>query len=117
VGGEFVSIGGLKRNYIARLDAMTGAPDSFDPNANGSILTVVVQPNDGKILIGGYFSSLAPNGGDPVVRNRMARLDTGGTVESGFDPDANAAVESIDLQTDGNVIVGGQFEWIGGEGP
>ena len=38
------------------------ALDGFDPNANGSIRIVVVQP-DGKILIGGRFTALAPNGG------------------------------------------------------
>ena len=33
-GGDFTSIGGQTRNYIARLDATTGLADSFDPNAN-----------------------------------------------------------------------------------
>ena len=38
------------------------ALDGFDPNANGIVRVVVVQPN-GKILIGGDFTSLSPNGG------------------------------------------------------
>ncbi len=46
------------------------ALDGFDPNANGPIRVVVVQP-DGKILIGGEFTSLAPNGGAAVTRNYM----------------------------------------------
>lgn len=33
------------------------ALDGFDPNANGQIRVVLVQPN-GKILIGGEFSTL-----------------------------------------------------------
>ena len=37
------------------------ALDGFDPNANGLIRVVVVQP-DGKILIGGDFTTLSPNG-------------------------------------------------------
>jgi len=44
------------------------ALDGFDPNANGAIRVVVVQP-DGKILIGGDFTTLAPNGGATVTRN------------------------------------------------
>jgi hypothetical protein len=36
--------------------------DGFDPKANITVLSIVVQAN-GKILIGGSFSSLAPNGG------------------------------------------------------
>ena len=41
------------------------ALDGFDPNANGPVNVVVVQP-DGKILIGGDFTTLSPNGGAPV---------------------------------------------------
>src|SRR5205823_3635998 len=37
------------------------ALDGFDPNANGVIRVAVVQP-DGKILIGGDFTTLSPNG-------------------------------------------------------
>jgi hypothetical protein len=37
------------------------ALDGFDPNANGAVFVVVVQP-DGKALIGGNFTSLSPNG-------------------------------------------------------
>ena len=49
------------------------ALDGFDPNANGTVYAVVVQP-DGKILIGGNFTTLAPNGGGTVTRNHIARL-------------------------------------------
>ncbi len=38
------------------------ALDGFDPNANDTVRVVVVQP-DGKILIGGDFITLSPNGG------------------------------------------------------
>ena len=42
----------------------------FDPNANGTINVVVVQP-DGKSL-GGDFTTLSPNGGPAVTRNHLA---------------------------------------------
>ena len=48
------------------------ALDGFDPNANGPVDVVVVQP-DGKILIGGGFTTLSPNGGPTVTRNHIAR--------------------------------------------
>ena len=48
------SIGGQTRNRIARLDATTGAADSFDPNANDVVYSIAVQA-DGKILAGGDF--------------------------------------------------------------
>lgn len=70
------------------------ALDGFDPNANGTIRVVVVQP-DGKILIGGDFTSLAPNGGVSVTRNRIARLNADGTLDTAFNPNANAIVSAI----------------------
>ena len=93
------------------------ALDGFDPNANGSLYAVVVQP-DGKILIGGDFTTLSPNGGAPVVRNHIARLNPDGTLDTVFDPNANGAVRAIALQTDGKILVGGAFSGassIGGQ--
>ena len=67
-GGDFSNIGGQTRNHIARLDATTGAADSFDPNADNVVFSIAVQA-DGKILAGGDFTSI---GGQP--RNIFARL-------------------------------------------
>ena len=64
------------------------ALDGFDPNANGPVYVVVVQP-DGKILIGGGFTTVSPNGGLPVTRNHIARLNPDGTLDTAFDPNAN----------------------------
>ena len=73
-GGVFTTIGGQTRNHIARLDATTGLADSFDPNANNTVVRSIAVQADGKILAGGDFTTLAPNGGAPVTRNRIARL-------------------------------------------
>ena len=56
------------------------ALDGFDPNSNSTVQVVVVQP-DGKILIGGDFTTLSPNGGLSVTRNRIARLNPDGHAE------------------------------------
>ena len=42
------------------------ALDGFDPNANAPVQVVVVQP-DGKLIIAGNFTTLAPNGGATVT--------------------------------------------------
>ncbi len=84
------------------------ALDGFDPNANGAVRVVVVQP-DGKILIGGDFTTLSPNGGAPVTRNRIARLNPDGTLDTAFNPNANGTVYSIAVQADGKILVGGAF--------
>ena len=112
VGGFFAganSIGGQTRNYIARLDATTGLPDSFNPNANAVIHSIAVQA-DGKILAGGNFTSI---GGQ--TRNNIARLDATTGLADSFDPNANSSVVSIALQADGKILAGGAFTNIGGQ--
>src|SRR5437879_949908 len=89
------------------------ALDGFDPNANGTVYVVVVQP-DGKILIGGDFTTLSPNGGAAVTRNRIARLNPDGTLDTAFNPNANNTVLSIAVQADGKILAGGVFYCIGG---
>jgi uncharacterized delta-60 repeat protein len=89
------------------------ALDGFDPHANDQIYVVVVQP-DGKTLIGGSFTSLSPNGGAAVTCNRIARLNTDGTVDTNFNPNASGIVYAIAVQADGQVLAGGDFTTIGG---
>ncbi|MDQ6704569.1 MAG: delta-60 repeat domain-containing protein, partial [Acidobacteriota bacterium] len=90
------------------------ALDGFDPNANDLVRVIVVQP-DGKILIGGDFTTLAPNGGAAVTRNHIARLNPDGTLDTSFNPNANGLVLAIALQADGKILVGGAFTNIGGQ--
>src|SRR5204863_47734 len=93
------------------------ALDGFDPNANGTVRVVVVQP-DGKILIGGEFTTLSPNGGMAVTRNHIARLNPDGTLDTAFNPNANGIVDSIAVQADGKILAGGAFSGansIGGQ--
>ncbi len=111
-GGAFRganSIGGQMRNYIARLDATTGLADSFDPNANGDLRSIVVQA-DGKILVGGDFGTIGGHG-----RNFIARLDATTGLADSFNPNANGNVLSMAVQADGKVLAGGGFMSIGGQ--
>src|SRR2546426_609319 len=90
------------------------ALDGFDPNANRDIRVVVIQP-DGKILIGGDFTTLSPNGGAAVTRNYIARLNPDGTLDTVFNPNADSRVNAIVVQADGKILVGGFFGTIGGQ--
>src|ERR1700674_3035418 len=76
------------------------ALDGFDPNANSTVNVVVVQP-DGKILLGGIFTTLSPNGGPPVTRNHIARLNPDGSLDAAFNPNADNFVLTIAVQADG----------------
>ena len=68
-----------------------------------------MQP-DGKILIGGSFTTVLG-----VARNNIARLNTDGTLDTAFDPNANTDVYSIAVQADGKILAGGNFTNIGGQ--
>lgn len=91
------------------------ALDGFDPDANGLVRAVIVQP-DGKILLGGDFTTLSPNGAPAVPRNRIARLNPDGTLDSSFNPNANGSVYAIAVQTDGKILAGGVFTTLAPNG-
>jgi hypothetical protein len=112
VGGLFTGIGGQPRNNIARVATYDGSADSFDPNANDGVSSIVVQA-DGKILVGGAFNGANSIGGQ--ARNRIARLDPDTGLADSFDPNANDTVYSLALQPDGKILAGGLFTGIGGE--
>src|ERR1039458_5807408 len=95
------------------LEAQSASPasDGFDPNADGIVNTLAIQP-DGKILMGGYFTQLHPFGSPPSGHAYIARLNHNGTVDAGFSPNANGVVRVLALQPNGQVIIGGQFTSI-----
>ncbi len=72
-------------------------------------IRVAVQA-DGKILVGGYFTTL---GGQPC--NNIGRLNADGTLDSGFNPGTDYQVSSLAVQADGKVLVCGQFTTLGGQ--
>ncbi|HEY0050875.1 MAG TPA: hypothetical protein VGB68_16400, partial [Pyrinomonadaceae bacterium] len=120
VGGAFGSVtpnGGAPFSCgdIVRLNANGTVDTIFNPRADGFVYTIVVQP-DGRILIGGYFATLSPNGGAQVVRFRFARLDPDGTVDAAFAPNPNNSVQAIALQADGKIIIAGYFNLLAPEG-
>ena len=118
VGGAFTTLGGggtTVRNHIARLNS-NGTPDtSFDPGADNNVLALAVQP-DGKILLGGDFTTVGSGGTGTTPRARIARLFANGTVEASFDPGANDHVKAFVVQADAQILVGGDFTTFGGGG-
>ena len=111
-GGYFTSINGVSKNYLARLNADGSVDSAFNrgTGANSTVYFVALQP-DAKVLVGGAFTAI--NG---VLINRIARLNTDGSVDSTFNPGtgANSTVYSFALQSDFKVLVGGAFSFING---
>ncbi len=78
--------------------------------ANGSVRAAAVQP-DARILVAGDFDAI---NGEP--RHGVARLHPDLTLDPGFDPGLgpDAAVNSIAVQPDGKILLGGTFATMGG---
>jgi uncharacterized delta-60 repeat protein len=112
IGGSFTTVNGTNRNSIAPLNANGSLDGNFDPGTgvNGTVYSIALQP-DGKVLIGGSFTSV--NG---TNRNNIARLNANGSLDTGFNPGtgANGVVRSIALQSDGKVLIGGDFTSVNG---
>jgi uncharacterized delta-60 repeat protein len=119
-GGSFSSINGTARNSIARLNADGSLDTSFNPGAgpNPPYVYSIAMQADGKVLIGGEFTSF--NG---TARNRIARLNVNGSLDSTFNPGSGAtdgssglftAIYSVAVQPDGKLLVGGDFTRFNG---
>ena len=82
--------------------------DGFELNATSTVRAIAVQA-DGKILVGGFFTTLSLDGPAAITRKYIARLNPDGRVDSSFDPTASHAVRAIAVQSDGRILVGGSF--------
>jgi len=114
IGGQFTSYNGTGRNRIARLNADGTLDATFNPGtgANLYVREIAVQADD-KIIITGDFTTYNGTG-----RNRIARLNTNGTLDATFTPGtgANALITACVLQSDGKVVIGGSFTTYNGTG-
>jgi uncharacterized delta-60 repeat protein len=104
--GRFTSVLGEPRNRIARLNADGSLDMGFNPNVNSAGATVecVAVQADGRVVIGGSFSSV--NG---TPRNRIARLNANGSLDESFNPNPDGPVNCLAVRRDGKVLLGGFF--------
>src|SRR6266853_1476212 len=109
--GRFTFANTVFRNRIARFNFDGSLDTSFDPGtgADGEITAAVLQ-SDGRIIVAGRFTSF--NG---FTHNGICRLNADGSVDQTFglgNGINNAAALALALQSDGRIIVGGQFSQI-----
>ena len=120
LGGDFTGFNGTPVNRVVRLLQNGFFDTSFRSGvgADNAVYSLVIYPtgslysNDNKIVLGGAFSSY--NG---LQRNGVARLNPDGSLDDTFRPGfgANGPVYSVALQSDGKVLVGGEFTQFNGE--
>jgi uncharacterized delta-60 repeat protein len=104
--GKFF-IGGIFSKGIYRLNTDGTIDNTFIPNsgANGGVNSISIQ-GDGKIIITGDFTSY--NG---IGRGRICRLNTDGSIDLSFNngTGTNNNVYTSSIQSDGKIIMGGDF--------
>lgn len=107
VGGAFTMFDNTSRNYLTRLNENGSQDLSFaiGTGAN-SLVTSLAMGTDGRIFLGGTFTSL--NG---MPFSRVGRLLTNGAPDANYNqvPGFNAVVHSLAVQSNGNLLVGGNF--------
>ena len=112
IGGGFTLVNGAGRNGIAKLKGDGSLDTTFASGLlYGEAVYAVARQADGKILIGGTFTSVSS-----VPRGRIARLLANGALDTSFDPGTGAddVVRSISVQSDGKIVIGGWFSQING---
>ena len=114
IGGQFTTYNGTTVNRIARLntDGILDTTFTTGTGADNSVNTITIQP-DGKILVGGWFTTY--NG---TTVNGIARLNTDGTLDTTFTAgtgiDNYTSVYTVAIQSDGKILIGGNFTTYNG---
>lgn len=107
ISGNFTSYNGTSLNRLAKLNSNGTVDGSFNigTGANNQISAIAVQ-NDGKIIVGGSFTSFA---GNSVTR--IARLNSNGSFDATFSTGSgfNSTIYDIAVQNDGKIIIAGNF--------
>jgi uncharacterized delta-60 repeat protein len=106
VGGSFTTAGGTSQNYMLKTSNYL-LDTSFDIGSgfNSTVNSISIQ-SDRKILAGGSFTTFTGS-----TQNRLIRLNLDGSKDTTFDIGSgfNSNVYTIDIQSDGKILVGGEF--------
>ncbi len=74
----------VARNRVARVETDGRLDQTLNLSTVGTLVDATAVQPDGKILIGGNFTTVLG-----VARNNIARLNTDGTLDMAFNPNAN----------------------------
>ncbi len=107
VGGDFINYQNNTVNRIVRINSDGSFDSTFQSGSgfNSTVKCIYIQ-SDGKILVGGSFSNYKG-----VSANDFIRLNSDGSKDSSLDIGTgfNGSVNSIAVQSDNKIILGGAF--------
>jgi len=113
IGGEFTSVNSTTRYRVARLNVDGSVDGTFNPsNTVPAAVNALGVQSDGKVVIGGAFTTVAG-----ASRNYVARLNADGSLDSTFNTSTGISggpVNALAVQSDGKVVIGGAFTTVFG---
>ncbi len=111
LGGSFSKVGNTEVSNLVHINSSGIVDTNFLPNPNGDVATLLLSSDKSTLYMGGSFTSI---GG--ITRNYIASLNaTNGSVNSGFNPNANGNVKAIVKDSSGNKLyLTGEFTQING---
>jgi len=115
LGGAFTNLAEEARKYLGRLNA-DGSLDMSFTNGTGNTVCCLALQADGKILVGGAFTNfLYTDSLTNLLRNCIGRLNVDGSLDSSFTNGTDNTVQSIAVQINGKILVGGEFTNLAGQ--
>ena len=116
LGGPFTAMNGVTRNRLAAVSSATGALQSWAPNADAAVQSLVLSPDRTKVVVGGAFTTL--NGsGNPGYGLGMVDATSGASLPMSVNSEirnagANSAILSLKEDADG--FYGSGYHFGGG---
>ncbi len=111
VGGRFNTLGGVDRNYLAKINTLNNQVQTWNPRAAGGHLAgqvIYVLAQDGNnLFVGGEFSSVGA-----LARNYLAAFDVTTGQATAWNPDAGGGVFALARHND-TIYAGGEFYSMG----
>lgn len=114
LGGNFTTTSPNVINRIVRVSSTGTIDTAFTASAaaDNTVRSIKLQA-DGKIVMGGSFAFV-----NAAFHNNLARLNTNGTLDNSFNPSltglTTTSLESVDIDTIGRILIGGNFTGING---
>ncbi|NBT57357.1 hypothetical protein EBT16_01090 [bacterium] len=101
-----IYVGGQFTNSMVRLNSDGTSDGTFSVSLNNRV-TSIKKDASGNLVVGGWFDNHGP---------RVVRMDNTGTIDSSFEPEGtglnkpNGSVQTLAIQADGKIVVGGWFD-------
>jgi uncharacterized delta-60 repeat protein len=106
---------GMVTSAVALLTVNLASVDAFNPTADNTVYATANQ-SDGKIVLGGAFTSLGPQTQSNVAQfYNIGRINADGTPDTEFKATSDGTVDTVSMQTDGKILVGGSFTKLCGQ--